>query len=302
MKNLIVFDPEIFGLEESTAKGIKQQFQPMLNKMVEFEEEFNEVLKLDIENPTTAKVAKELRLKYVKVRTGTASIHKKQKAFYLSGGKFVDGWKNAQLFASQGKEEKLSELENYIKNLEIERKLNLQAERSEAISEYNQTGNILNLSEMSEEAFVDYKNTLKLGFEAKIEAEKKEALKVEKEKAEAEELKVKEAEERKEIEAENLRLKKEAEKKEVENKKLEKALREKKEAEDQERKKIEANKKAEAEALRIKNQAPDKDKLIEWVNGFSINEINISDKDIQEKKELINQKFNAFKKWALNQI
>ena len=122
------------------------------------------------------------------------------------------------------------------------------------------------------------------------------------EKAEAEELKVKEAEERKEIEAENLRLKKEAEKKEVENKKLEKALREKKEAEDQERKKIEANKKAEAEALRIKNQAPDKDKLIEWVNGFSINEINISDKDIQEKKELINQKFNAFKKWALNQI
>ena len=77
---------------------------------------------------------------------------------------------------------------------------------------------------------------------------------------------------------------------------------EKKEAEDQERKKIEANKKAEAEALRIKNQAPDKDKLIEWVNGFSINEINISDKDIQEKKELINQKFNAFKKWALNQI
>ena len=261
---------------------------------------FDSVKKIGYEK--TAKIAKNLRLKYVKSRTGTALIHKKQKAFYLAGGKFVDGWKNAQLFTSQGKEEKLSELENYLKNLEAEEKARIQKQRESLIYEYNQAGSVLNLSEMSEEAFVDYKNTLKLGFEAKIEAEKKEALKVEKEKAEAEELKVKEAEERKEIEAENLRLKKEAEKKEVENKKLEKALREKKEAEDQERKKIEANKKAEAEALRIKNQAPDKDKLIEWVNGFSINEINISDKDIEEKKELINQKFNAFKKWALNQI
>jgi hypothetical protein len=50
----------------------------------------------------------------MKIRTATLDIHKKQKAFYLAGGKFVDGWKNAQHFASMGKEEKLEEIEKAI--------------------------------------------------------------------------------------------------------------------------------------------------------------------------------------------
>jgi len=46
---------------------------------------------------------KELRLKYMKIRTATLDIHKKQKAFYLAGGRFVDGWMNASLMALSSK-------------------------------------------------------------------------------------------------------------------------------------------------------------------------------------------------------
>ena len=98
--SLVKIDASEFGIEESKAKQIQEQFQPMLDKMVNLEKQANEVFKLPIE--TASVKAKEVRLQYVKVRTGTAEIHKEQKAFYLQAGRFVDGWKNAQLFASQG--------------------------------------------------------------------------------------------------------------------------------------------------------------------------------------------------------
>ena len=110
---IVKINPVDYNLTDDTAKNIQQQFEPMLKKMVELENEFNEVVNLAIGESETTKKAKELRLKYVKVRTGTAEIHKNQKAFYLNGGRFIDGWKNAQLFASQGKESKLEEIEKY---------------------------------------------------------------------------------------------------------------------------------------------------------------------------------------------
>ena len=100
INSIVKINPADYGLTETKAKEIEAMFKPMLQKMVELEEEYNEVVKLEINKDTCTK-AKELRLKYVKVRTGTASIHKELKAFYLNGGRFVDGWKNAQLFASQ---------------------------------------------------------------------------------------------------------------------------------------------------------------------------------------------------------
>ena len=102
-----------FGLEESKAKEISNQFKPMLDKMVELEKEANEVFKMDKESPEAQKIAKEVRLKYVKVRTGTAEIHKQQKAFYLAAGRYIDGWKNTQLFASEGIEKRLTEYEKH---------------------------------------------------------------------------------------------------------------------------------------------------------------------------------------------
>jgi len=183
MKELIKIDPKEFGLEESKASEIESAFKPMLEKMTELENEYNEVIKLDVSKETCDK-AKSLRLKYVKIRTGTASIHKDMKAFYLAGGRFVDGWKNAQLFASNGIEDKLMSIEKHYENIEIERISKLQEKRASELSKYVNENDMLpeNLGEMSDEIWNNYLTGTKTNYETKIAAEKK----VEQERAEGE--------------------------------------------------------------------------------------------------------------------
>ena len=324
MKNeLVKINPKDFGIEESKAKQIADQFKPMLDKMVELEEEANEVFKLDIESLEAAKQAKEVRLKYVKVRTGTSEIHKEQKAFYLQAGRFVDGWKNAQLFASQGIEEKLMQIEKYAENKEKERLENLQRERIILVEPYLESVEALNLSSMSEEVFTIFLQGSKTNFENKLESER-----LEKERLESERLA--EIERQKAIEAENAKLKIEAEAKEkalakeraeaenkrqieaakqakiqaekdAEIKRIAKELQDKKDAEikaETERKLAEENAKKEAEKAA---KAPIKDQLNIWVENFKIDLPN-SELLNNEKALLIKSKFDAFKKWAKNEV
>lgn len=201
---LVKINPQEFGLTDETAANIKAQFEPMLNKMAELETEFNEVVSLPIEDVSTSKKAKELRLKYVKVRTGTAEIHKVQKAFYLNGGRFVDGWKNAQLFASQGKEEALEKIEKHFENIEKQRKEQLHLTRVELIREYVEDTTAYSFGDMAQDVFDALLSAKKKAHEDKIEAERKaEEDRIAREK--------KEAEEREAQRLENERLKKEAE-------------------------------------------------------------------------------------------
>ncbi len=132
---LVKLDPKKFGLEETKASEIRAAFTPMLDKMVALESEYNEIVNLEISDATCQR-AKELRLRYVKVRTGTAKIHKKMKAFYLAGGRFVDGWKNAQLFASQGIEKMLHGIENYYEIQEQQRIDKIYNEREVQLRQY----------------------------------------------------------------------------------------------------------------------------------------------------------------------
>lgn len=161
-----------FGLEESKATQISQVFKPMLDKMVDLEEEANEIFKLDPEDENAAMKAKDLRLRYVKVRTGTAKIHKEQKAFYLAGGKFIDGWKNAQLFASQGVEERLMAIEKHKENKEKEWIEAIAKERTEELA---QVEGIIpeGLGQMEDEVWDNYFTGAKAVFAAKKAAEKK---------------------------------------------------------------------------------------------------------------------------------
>ena len=118
---IVQIKAEDYGLQATEAKQVEAAFIPMLNKMAELEDQYNAITATEVMTPKVCEAAKELRLKYVKVRTGTAEIHKKAKAYYLAGGRFVDGWKNAQAFASQGKEEKLIEIEKHFERIEEER-------------------------------------------------------------------------------------------------------------------------------------------------------------------------------------
>jgi colicin import membrane protein len=332
MKTEIVkINPSEFGLTEETALNIQAQFQPMLEKMSELENEFNEVVSLPIDDLNTSKVAKELRLKYVKIRTATASIHKIQKEFYLSGGRFVDGWKNAQIFASQGKEEKLEAIEKHLENLEKTRLFELNEKRKLELSIYVEDVTGLVLSGMDSDVWEAYFQTKKKNYEDKIAAEKeaerlkleaelKEKERIEAQRIENEKLKLEAEKREKEIEAERLQAKKEAElkaaeiereRREIEAKNqealkierekqiaLEKELQAKKEAElkaEKERQEKELQAKKEAEKLA---KAPLKKQLTVWVNLF---ESPICDVE-HDKKTLILQKFELFKKWAVSEI
>jgi colicin import membrane protein len=234
------------------------------------EDQFNQIVNMDV-NKETCQKARELRLRYVKVRTGTAEIHRELKAFYLNGGRFVDGWKNAQLFASQGKEKKLSDIENYYENLESERIAKLQEKRTKELEKYELDYIPDNLGSMPEDVWRNFLLGTKTNYENRKEAERKaEQERIAKEKAEAEE--------RERIRKENERLKKEVEERErkakieVEKRAKEEAYEAKLKKEREKAEKIQAElrakkeaeekaKREKAEAKRKARLAPDKKKL-----------------------------------------
>ncbi len=320
MTDIIKIDPKEYGLTDQTAKTIRMQFEPMLQKMEELETEFNSVVNLPIGEKKTSEKAKELRLKYVKVRTGTAEIHKLQKAFYLNGGRFVDGWKNAQIFASEGKEKKLEEIEKYLENLEKARIEKLNEERTALILPYINPEDVIPYGVMQADVWDAYFNAKVKAFNDRIEAEKKaEAERIEREKAEAEE--------RERIKTENEKLKAEAEEKE----KL--LLKERKQREaEAEKLKAKADAEKKAYELKIKKETDAKNKLLAeakakadaekkaqedilkeklkleklsinkrlavWIDGFVLPETSVNN----ETTKLIKEKFESFKKWAKIEI
>ena len=177
-----------YGLEETKAQEISAVFIPMLNKMKDMEIECNEIIKLPLDDPQTSLKARELRLRVLKVRTGTAKIHKEEKAYYIAGGKLVDAWKNTQHAASLNIEKRLEEIEKHQEKLEKERLEKLQAER---MIEYRKYSNHIegtpepNLAAMQPEIWNPFINGCKRNMEERIAAEKKaEADRVEAEKEE----------------------------------------------------------------------------------------------------------------------
>lgn len=284
---LIKIDAKEYNLTDTQAAQVEAAFRPMLAKMRELETEFNRVVALPI-TPETCKEARSLRLEYVHTRTKTAEIHKAAKAFYLSGGRFVDGWRNAQLHSSQGKEDRLAAIENYYENLERERIAKLQEERAAALAPYN-TGYIPeDLGKMSADVWEKYLLGVKSAYEQTKEAERKaEEDRIAREKADAEE--------REKTRQENIRLKAEAEEREkiqvAERKKVEAfkkkvaaqlekerqekeaAVRKARELEAAEKKKA-AEEKAAAEKKRAEEAklaaGPDRDKLLAWITPLAV--------------------------------
>jgi hypothetical protein len=260
--NDIIIKPEEFGLEANEAKQVQAVFVPMLEAITQLENEYNQIITLPISEETTKK-AKELRLKFVKIRTKTAEIHKKAKAYYLAGGRFVDAFKNAQLQASGEKETTLKEIEDYYVNLEKERLQQLQALRIEEISAYVDDVTAFDLSSMADDVYLAYFNSKKKDYEDKIKAEQ-----------EAEKARLKaEEEEKARIEAqkiENEKLKAEAEARE---KLLQKEREEARKKQDE----LEAKAKAEAEA-REKLEAEKAQKEAEIKAQYEA-------KQVQEKQE-----------------
>ena len=172
---IVKIDASEYGLSETKAAEVSAMFRPMLDKMEELETEFNRVAEMAAGEitPEVTKAAKEVRLQYVKVRTGTAKIHKELKAFYLQGGRFVDGWKNAQIMASQGKEDKLKEIEEHFERIEAARIERLQDERAEELSKYQDENIPANLGSMEQAVWANFFAGAKTNYQNRLEAERK---------------------------------------------------------------------------------------------------------------------------------
>lgn len=262
-----------YGLDSVKAQEIESMFIPMLNKMKTLEVEYNNILKLEM-GPETCQAAKELRLQYVKVRTGTADIHKQLKDFYLQGGRFIDGWKNAQLFASQEIEGTLKKIEDHFENQERERFEKLRIDRANILKAYTDI-EPLALGHMEQAVFDNYLAGVKLAYEAKIAAEKKaEEDRIAREKADAE------AREKQRLE--NIRLRAEAEERErladIERKKQAAALAYQKAKAERERREL-------LEKARLEQERVDKELAVERAKTESErNERERLEKDIAIRK------------------
>ena len=172
---LLLVDPSKFGIQESSVKTLIGNVPEIKTERDELVKEFNSVVKLDIEDKSTSKIARELRLKIKDNRAkGLEVWHTKSKEFFLKGGQFIDAIKREESAINKEMEDKLSEIENYFEIKEKERKAKLNAERIEMLEPYNSFVSIgLNFGEISEEEFQKVLNGAKLQYNQMIEEEEK---------------------------------------------------------------------------------------------------------------------------------
>ena len=272
-KQLVLVDPKEYGLEEKTGVEIVSGLSVTRSEREVLKQSYNELLKVEL-TVESVTMFKELRLKIVKNRTqGIEVWHKKNKAFYLAGGRFVDAIRNKEVLENEQMEAKLLEAETHFERIEAERLKILKEERIALLLIVCETPEIYPVEQMTTEAFDNLFEGLKLAKERKEEESKR----IEKERIEAEQKAEKERLERIEkerienerIRIENERLKKEAEAKEkaleIERQKA-KAEREKVEREAEIERKKQADILAQKQAEFDKQQQIEKQKQIDLEN------------------------------------
>jgi hypothetical protein len=195
--------PSLFGIEDETAQNIVAGLSTAISERQILKNAYFEVIELEI-NAENLPTFKELRLKFVKIRTSIEKWHKVNKALYLAGGRFVDAIKNKEIAETEEIESKLLEAEKFFERQEKAKAKELNNLRISKISPWVENAEQMDFKEFSDEDFDDFVFGKKVKHEQRLEAEKLEVERIENEQIEKE----------KEIEAqriENLRLKAEAE-------------------------------------------------------------------------------------------
>lgn len=196
------------GLQLSDSEVIKQSYLPYFEQLAKIKEESQ---KINFENPTELdeKIARELRLRTVKVRTGSKDLKDERKRIHsLRANVEQDAW-NLIKSGCELEEENFYQVEKKRELAEKRRKELLAIERNELLTPYAEfvDTKYMNLGEMDEEKF---QNLLK-GAELQLKQKEAEAQRIAEEEAERKRL---EAERIEAQRIENERLKKEAEEKE----------------------------------------------------------------------------------------
>lgn len=204
---LIDINPETFGLNNDTADSIIKDLPSILEERKPLADQYNEVIRMDIENPATAKRAKEVRLLIKNNRTkGIEAWHKATKEFFLKGGQFIDAIKRKEIAENERMEEALEKIEKHQEIKEKQRIDALQSERIEIIKQYVDDTTGLQLGVMEQDMFEAFLSAKKAAYNDRIAQQQREE-----EERKAKQLA--EENERKRLKEENDRLLKEAEEK-----------------------------------------------------------------------------------------
>ena len=173
-EQLAIVEPKEYSLDQEKAMSIQSAFLTKISETEGYSEVYKQIISEEI-TPELISRASRLRKDLVKVRTGIASTHKVEKAFYFQAGKFVDALKNKLTLPVTQMEEKLSEIENYYaeqERLKKEAETNKRREQIEKVS----PGIIISDSEfngLSQESFDMLLAGIKQRYEDRIAAEKK---------------------------------------------------------------------------------------------------------------------------------
>lgn len=246
------------GVELTKAEAHVSAFHPALKELAELS---RPLAGLNQDDPTHAKIARENRLKLVKVRTGAESIKDDRKKLLLAESNLIQSAFNLVRDACTLTESEYEEIEKAEERREKARREVLKSERIALLAPYETDTEYLPLDIMDEDKFQALLSREKEAFEAvqaarvKAEADRVEAERLAEQKRleEIEAEKVRQAER----DAENERLKKEAEIREAELAKERIENEKKLAAERAEAAKIAEAKQAEIEELKKKQDAID---------------------------------------------
>lgn len=160
--------PSQFNLAENDANELKQGLTPILMDRNQMMQMYESIIKLDIDNPQTAKMARELRLSLVKNRTnGIDKWHKTTKEFHLRAGQFIDAIKKREVEINRRMEETLQEIEDYQEKKREQEIQELFEARAAMLEPYKEFAPVLNYGTMKQEEFDKVLLSAKTTFEVK---------------------------------------------------------------------------------------------------------------------------------------
>lgn len=205
------------GIELTKAEAHVSAFHPALAELSELS---RPLATLDKENPDHAKIARENRLKIVKVRTGSEAIKDERKKVLLAESNLIQSAFNLVKDACILTESEYEEIEKHQERIAAQKREELKQKRVALLEPFEVDTTYLPLDIMDDEQFQKLFDSEKEKHEAVLSARAKaEADRIEAERlAEEKRLAEIEAEKQRQAErdAENERLKKEAEIREVE--------------------------------------------------------------------------------------
>ncbi len=336
---VITINPNDYGLTNDTADSIVKALPAILEERLPLAEQYKEIIGMDIDDPATAKRAKEVRLLIKNNRTkGIEKWHKSNKEFFLKGGQFVDAIKNKEVAESERMESALEQIEKHAEIKEQQRIDKLTFERNEIIQLYVEDLTGLELGKMDADVFEAFLTAKKAAYNDRIATQKREEEeRLAKEKADAEErerirlenekLKDEAAQHEKELAEERAKVEQERkaveEKARIEREEMERKAAEqrrlqdeelRKEREEKEKLELALREKARIEAEQERIRIAEEDRIKKEAAKLAkapvkkqltqwLSEFKAPETTVDnDMKKVIEEKFEGFKKWAAELI